>query len=62
MAPKRKRLEQAEADLKVLMANLAEKRAKLNVVLTQFQALKDNYTSKTTKKQVNFITNFSDYI
>ena len=53
VAPKRKRLEEAEAELSVIVKHLNTKRAELNVILSKFQALNDDFTAKTTKKEVS---------
>eukprot|EP00794_Sanderia_malayensis_P006878 gene6878-7653_t len=51
VAPKRKRLEQAEADLDVIQEDLNKKQIELNTILAQFQTLNDDFTSKKTKKE-----------
>eukprot|EP00795_Rhopilema_esculentum_P000293 gene293-9945_t len=51
VAPKRKRLEQAEGELSVIVQHLNKKRAELNEILAKFQSLNDDFTSKTTKKE-----------
>ena len=53
VAPKRKRLEIAESELAIIVKDLSEKQANLNVILTQFQSLNDDFTAKTTKKEVS---------
>ena len=39
-------------ELSVIVKHLNTKRAELNAILTKFQALNDDFTSKTTKKEV----------
>ena len=52
VAPKRKRLEAAEVELSVIVKHLNTKRAELNAILSKFQALNDDFSSKSTKKEV----------
>ena len=51
IAPKRKRLLEAESLLEQQMAHLSEKRAELNSVLEKLQNLNDDYDSKLNKKK-----------
>ena len=52
MAPKRKKLKEAEAELGVTLKALNEKRAQLKIVLDKLQALNDDFDAKVEKKRV----------
>ena len=52
MAPKKKKLEEAESTLNIQMSHLEEKRSALAEVQGKLQALNDDYDMKITKKQV----------
>ena len=52
VAPKRKRLQEAESTLSVQMSHLNEKRGELKEVMDKLQNLNDDYTSKVNKKEV----------
>ena len=60
VAPKRKRLAEAESLLAQQMSHLNEKRGELKEVMDKLQNLNDDYRSKVNKKRVRVITfNFS---
>jgi len=52
VAPKKKRLIEAEAVLEQQMANLNEKRAHLKDVMDKLMNLNDDYKAKINKKRV----------
>lgn len=54
VAPKRKRLIEAEAVLEKQMENLNEKRASLNAVMEKLMNLNDDYKAKINKKRVRY--------
>ncbi|XP_068702145.1 dynein axonemal heavy chain 3-like [Montipora foliosa] len=51
VAPKRKRLQEAESTLALQMSHLNEKRGELKEVMDKLQNLNDDYRSKVNKKQ-----------
>ena len=55
VAPKKKKLEEAEATLKVQMSHLDEKRSALAEVQGKLQALNDDYDMKIVKKKVRYL-------
>ena len=56
VAPKRKRLAEAESLLAQQMSHLNEKRGELKEVVDKLQNLNDDYRSKVNKKRVRVIT------
>ena len=56
VAPKRKRLAEAESLLAQQMSHLNEKRGELKEVMDKLQNLNDDYRSKVNKKRVRVIT------
>lgn len=55
VAPKRKRLAEAESLLAQQMSHLNEKRGELKEVMDKLQNLNDDYRSKVNKKRVRVI-------
>ena len=55
VAPKRKRLAEAESLLAQQMSHLNEKRGELKEVVDKLQNLNDDYRSKVNKKRVRVI-------
>ena len=56
VAPKRKRLAEAESLLAQQMSHLNEKRGELKEVMDKLQNLNDDYRSKVNKKRVRVLT------
>ena len=55
VAPKRKRLGEAESLLAQQMSHLNEKRGELKEVMDKLQNLNDDYRSKVNKKRVRVV-------
>lgn len=54
VAPKKKKLEEAEGTLHVQMSNLDKKRATLAEVQGKLKSVNDDYEMKVKKKEVHF--------